>query len=633
MSGIQIKANKDIDPGQLVKKNEKLRQIFDKHKLFDKPVRVQCWKVVPDKVNRGGQPPNIHYIHENLEPNLENDGFDEMRPKPGLLKKLANPEKRKEQLDHYKKLTAGTTGLFPPLHEEQVEYSCLGGNHLTLAHRGIHCGLTSAITGKTWCTGGGKDLAKVVEIGLEYYCIDDDISDEDAKLLSEAHNSEQDQNACTGDGQNIRKVLNIFRQHQKVQKHVPVGRVIADYAAVTLVKVNTNNVAAWTKFVSCQGAGELVEEFLEFISLCVNEQEIRCPPGWLEEVAKAIPEEFGITKNNLCYIQYSGEGRIVQQRPMPDTLRFISPAELTALGANKALLEMLEEFHHWNRTHIETEIAARLGALVARQSVRLLEENVTRLAINKGLKKDSFASKATGKLDNDKIIQLRKDWFRSMLKKHSMQSLNDLPASLGIELGNEEESQPEEFLEAANFDKFKYVSSVTKELLEKGFHIGAKVNTIKRVTVWFAKSLRRDISPGAEGWIQGEVNGEPVVRIVKEIDGKQYEADVKFKVDNLVVAKLDKKSASSGSGGGVSVVAHATGVPKGVPKDMDFLISDDSENKGTLVVQKKWHMNQAKSVEETIVRHLHNKVGFSLTSTLKTLPDYNQAKLCTILSS
>ena len=78
-NGLQIPPSKNIDPGQLVKKNEKLKQIFQKHKVFDKPHRVQCWKVVPDKVNRGGQPPNIHYIHENLEPKLEDDGFDEMR--------------------------------------------------------------------------------------------------------------------------------------------------------------------------------------------------------------------------------------------------------------------------------------------------------------------------------------------------------------------------------------------------------------------------------------------------------------------------------------------------------------------------------------------------------------------------
>jgi len=621
---LTIPPSSEVPPAKLAKKNEKIKEIFEKHKLFPNPVRVQCWKVVPDMVNRSGQPPNMRYLHENLEPNQEVDGFDELRPKPGVLKKLSEPVQKKRQIDYNKELMAGTTGLYPALYEELIEYSCLGANHLTLSHRGIHSKLVSSITGKAWSTNGCKNLDRVLQIGLEYYIFDDKISDDDAKLVSEAHNAEQDQNAVTGDGQNIRKVLNIFQGLQKIQKHVPVGRVIADYAACTLVKVNTNNVAAWVKFVSSQGAGRLVEEFLDFISRCVNEQEVRCPPSWLDELARAIPEEFGITKNCLCYIQYSGDGRIVQQRPMPDTLRFVSAAEMTALGANKPLLTMVEDFHLWNRIHIETEFKAIIGTAMARQNLVQLEENVTRLAISKGLRKGTFATKASGKLDGEKLVQLRKDWFASLLKQSNMQSLLPLPTRLGIDLGDSKAvHKEEEFLEAANFDAFKYVPSLTKDLLAKGFHIGAKVKPVRRTTVWFSKKLRRDINVCDRGWIQGEAEGLPIVKIQKQIDGKDYEVDVRFMVDNMELADDDcAPSASSGTGGGVTL--DLIGVPT-IPKKFDYL--KDDTNPGAIVVKDKWYKNQAKSSEETIVKNLHSMVNWSLSMTLKMLPDFGEAHL------
>ena len=68
----------------------------------------------------------------------------------------------------------------------------------------------------------------------KYYILRDDITDEEAKELSDSQNAEQNQNVGNGDGQNIRKVLSIYNDLPKKGPHVQLGAVISKYSVLSL---------------------------------------------------------------------------------------------------------------------------------------------------------------------------------------------------------------------------------------------------------------------------------------------------------------------------------------------------------------------------------------------------------------
>ena len=78
---LAIKPGANIDPVQLAKKSQRTKAILDKYKMYDEPQRVVCEKIVIDPNNRDGQPPDMQYLHYNLEPDKEKDGCLETRPK------------------------------------------------------------------------------------------------------------------------------------------------------------------------------------------------------------------------------------------------------------------------------------------------------------------------------------------------------------------------------------------------------------------------------------------------------------------------------------------------------------------------------------------------------------------------
>ena len=85
----------------------------------------------------------------------------------------------------------------------------------------------------------------------------------------------------------------------------------AAQSVVGVVRVNPNNIGAWANDVSAQGAGDYVAEFLDRLPRFVNSSDLTCPPSWMEELVKDIPKEYVISKLAVTYIQYSGEGKLV----------------------------------------------------------------------------------------------------------------------------------------------------------------------------------------------------------------------------------------------------------------------------------------------------------------------------------
>lgn len=165
--------------------------------------------------------------------------------------------------------------------------------------------------------------------------------------------------------------------------------------------------------------------------------------------------------------------------------------------------------------------------------------------------------------------------------------------------------------------------------MSKGLFIGAKVKLLRRMSVNFTKTKYLDICVGETGWIKGESKGDAVVRFVKQIKNKDEEADVKVKYANLALVKGDDDTGAKGSGS--AAAAAETEGNATLPKGFQFLKSSDDDDKDDAVVVKKgWHKCQSKKAEETLVRQLHSRVGYSLEKTLRELPDYGDSDLVVI---
>ena len=408
-----ITVNSGANPGVAMKVNIRMKDIFHKYKEFDEPQRVVCDKVIIDPSNRGGQPPDMHYLHFDLEPNQEKDGFDKLRPKPGVLRNLMpNAEERERCIQHNRDLMEGTNGLFPPLFADIVEFGCLASNHMTLSHRGIKHGLVSSLTGRKWKVPSDDDsLDEIIKIGLQYWVMRWDLPVCEAKLVSDWHNSDQNQNAGNGDAFLHRMVLTIVNEELIKTPLVKISQIIARYTANAIVQVNTNAVASIGKMVLAQGAGQYVEEWLIWLSKSVNSTQLTCPPQWFEEMCKIFETKYVLVKLVTKKIHYSGEVKVINQRPIPDMTKFITVPEMTAVAKNKDNLDGLEDFFRHGRNVVEPVLAKHIGKVRGRDLMDQLEQNAGRLVYAKSLTKHCIVSpKVVGKFSIDKLTIMRENW-------------------------------------------------------------------------------------------------------------------------------------------------------------------------------------------------------------------------------
>ena len=116
-----IKHTDQMDAAVVHKTNQSIKETFKKYLLFDEPQRVVCDKICISRHNRNGQPLDLQYLHNDLEPNQERDDFLDTRPRPGVLICFGDDQALKRlEIEHNRKLADGTIGLYPPLHEAMM---------------------------------------------------------------------------------------------------------------------------------------------------------------------------------------------------------------------------------------------------------------------------------------------------------------------------------------------------------------------------------------------------------------------------------------------------------------------------------------------------------------------------------
>ena len=90
-----LQANEKLNSGEVVKSNKRFQDICAKW-LADphrQPKRFHWTTVGVSPFNRRGAPPNMPYIHLNLCPGIETEGFEPSRARAGYIVKRTDPKK------------------------------------------------------------------------------------------------------------------------------------------------------------------------------------------------------------------------------------------------------------------------------------------------------------------------------------------------------------------------------------------------------------------------------------------------------------------------------------------------------------------------------------------------------------
>lgn len=194
------KVGKDTNAAVLKKTTDAVHDIIKKHQMFPEPQRVMCTKILISKSNRKKRGVNTMYVHKSLVPNINKFGFDPLKAQDGFLIYIQDPEAIKELVAINQEMAEGTVGVYPTIHVNDVEYECLGGNHLTFSLRAFAEGLQSSISGSAIKPNPSDDRLKfVLEKGHRYWILDNKLTDEEKQVLSQWRNSDQDQSQGTSE--------------------------------------------------------------------------------------------------------------------------------------------------------------------------------------------------------------------------------------------------------------------------------------------------------------------------------------------------------------------------------------------------------------------------------------------------
>ena len=166
--------------------------------------------------NRAGQAPNIAVVHTSLYQSICRDGFDKRRPHPGFAIQMESTEMIAANIAFNKKLADGTD-TYPPLVVSHMTRATLAGSHLTLLLRCLRSGMKSSLLGTSFTINDDDDdLKKVVADGHCYWLLSEKITEEDAVLLSEWRNSDQNQNQFNSEMQLIKNIQRICLKEQSL---------------------------------------------------------------------------------------------------------------------------------------------------------------------------------------------------------------------------------------------------------------------------------------------------------------------------------------------------------------------------------------------------------------------------------
>ena len=199
---------------------------------------------------------------------MQNDGFDSMRPLPGICIQR-KPAGVQELQDWNKRFSAGDL-RYPRMDVHKMDKGSIASTHLNIALRCFKQGLRSAATGQVFTAGAdAAALVAAVERGHLWWILSDAIPEPDALLISEWRNSDNNTSQIKHEIEYIRGIQRICRKEAELvgsTRKIVFSTVLAKAMQFLQVKTPTTTLLALAKWVVDLGAGKLVDEVCEFHS-------------------------------------------------------------------------------------------------------------------------------------------------------------------------------------------------------------------------------------------------------------------------------------------------------------------------------------------------------------------------------
>ena len=414
-----LKMTDGHDEKNYVKSSARYRNIMLQHALpkgGNEPRHIHYNKVLPSPFNRLGRPLNIMYIHHEMCPNIAKDGYRPSRPTPGIVVRrrgeaLARLHSTAQALlkEHGKNLPAVRI-------DAEADRECLAGNHLTMALRMFDCNYTSPITGTRWEVKGDDELALVIKDGHRYIELDDNVSDDDCKFLSELLNSDQNQNQCHSEDHlrlHIKHVLDSYITPEKPM--VPVSMIITKVCEQSVVKLKADHVGDTARFVADFHASPYVEQLSRWYAKNINPRQITIAARWMADLSQKFGQTRPLCKLGVTLLHYRGYVSTPGVAPNPDISRTVDVPLLTSLsGMHCKSLDVCETIMADTRKEFQTYICEKLGEHTGMDLFLLFEEASMRLMCGKTLHMPELKHGVSGKWTREKQLELKKAWLNTI---------------------------------------------------------------------------------------------------------------------------------------------------------------------------------------------------------------------------
>ena len=400
------KMSADVNAQVFVQSKARHAEILKKHALYNGvPQRLSVDAVLSSPWNRK---PNLAYIHTDLCPSIEKDGFDPERCQAGYVIKRSSPDCVANLIKYNEELGSG--GFMPPIHTSEVGFEALGSQHLTISLRLFKTQTVSPISGAAFkVPSHDTDLQSRLRDGHYYKVIDDKISEADARFLAEWQNIDQQKNQGNSEQALMQKIYDEVCQQQKICPIIKMSAVSVKICNSSIMKLKVDQVSSLVRY--CVEQGKFVEEALHYCARYVNPKELAISPRWFTVLCETMGKTCPLVKLNMHLIHLDPTNVFEQVRPAPDICRSITQADMNSVMKTPEKVQAAEKIMVDHRALVRQSMISLSSWSKATELIRAFEGEITRMLFSKSLNEGEFNHKLSGKFDEDKAKDLQKRWF------------------------------------------------------------------------------------------------------------------------------------------------------------------------------------------------------------------------------
>ncbi len=499
-------------PAKASKDSARYQQILNDWLFKPEAQRIPYQQVLCSLLNRKGQAINTRYIVEDIGPRVKDKGFAPDRARVGMVRQVRREEAKRRLIAHNDNMRKSLVGHYPPLQVTAGKiielFECVASNHITVTI-GCFAIKMEAYNGFVFePPADDKNLKLTITEGHRYYILKEDTPDDDLEFLSEYLNAAQNQDQFHSEMHLQATVRQAAFRLLAVKPYVNLGEIIQKVCCESVVKLRADNVGDFATWVVPFHGSDHLENLELWHSSNVNPRELTVSSRFFAELAHSFGPSTPIAKVATAKLQYSGEEKHRQTRPIPDCSRTVQVKDLKAVVAQGWHLQVEDVLQKVRdaAVPIMTAVAGRMEAL---RLAWLLEDAAVRLVFTKSLGGVGFEHGVSGKFSLEKLQTLRDAWARHCVSLNDaftpvLEALGVTPDAVTTRLGYAFSS---EVLCPGNFDGGVFHKNPIEALVALGFTIGTKCVLTRRSTFDFTlesgKKESGNVIAGTETFVKG----------------------------------------------------------------------------------------------------------------------------------